>query len=174
MKLWKVILCLLLLESLPAGAASIGSITEQVNAPPNIQRSNQNLQGAKGSGVEMNDAIRTANGKVAITFDDSTKVQVTENSKLVIDDFVYDSKKGSGKLSLNMAMGTVRYASGQIAKNNPQQVAINTPTATVAVRGTDFTGTVDELGGSMFILLPSCPNDGKVRRPGDEIGRAHV
>jgi hypothetical protein len=36
-------------------------------------------------------------------------------------------------------------------------VAINTPTATVAVRGTDFTATVDELGASTIILLPSCP-----------------
>jgi hypothetical protein len=56
-----------------------------------------------------------------------------------------------------MASGTVRYASGAIAKNDPSKVAINTPTATIAVRGTDFTATVDELGASTIILLPSCP-----------------
>jgi hypothetical protein len=56
-----------------------------------------------------------------------------------------------------MASGTVRYASGAIAHNNPSKVAINTPTATIAVRGTDFTATVDELGASTVILLPSCP-----------------
>jgi hypothetical protein len=56
-----------------------------------------------------------------------------------------------------MASGTVRYASGAIAKNDPSKVSINTPTATIAVRGTDFTATVDELGGSTIILLPSCP-----------------
>ena len=106
----------------------------------------------------MEDAVQTARGKVGIVFDDSTKVQVNENSRLVIDDFVYDPKsKDTGKLALNMASGTVRYASGAIAKNNPNSVAINTPTATVAVRGTDFTATVDELGESTFILLPSCP-----------------
>jgi hypothetical protein len=111
----------------------------------------------------MADAIKTAQGKVGITFDDNTKVQVNENSKLVIDDFVYDPKKGTGKVALNMALGTVRYASGQIAKNNPQQVSLNTPTATVSVRGTDFTATVDEMGASTFILLPSCPDDRKSR-----------
>jgi hypothetical protein len=58
-----------------------------------------------------------------------------------------------------MAAGTVRYASGAIAKNDPSRVAINTPTATIAVRGTDFTATVDELGRSTIILLPSCPAD---------------
>ena len=147
--------------------SAIGTVTEQVNTPPSIQRKNQTLTGAKGTGVEMADAVRTAQGKVGITFDDNTKVQVNENSKLVIDDFVYDAKKGTGKLALNMALGTVRYASGQIAKNNPQSVGINTPSATVSVRGTDFTATVDELGRSTFILLPSCPSDRMTRTVND-------
>ena len=147
--------------------AGIGSITEQYNTPPSIQRKTQTLTGAKGTGVEMMDAVRTAQGKVGITFEDNTRVQINENSKLVIDDFVYDAKKGSGKLALNMAMGTVRYASGQIAKNNPQNVGINTPSATVSVRGTDFTATVDELGRSTFILLPSCPSDRLTRTVND-------
>jgi hypothetical protein len=115
----------------------------------------------------MADAIRTAQGKVGITFEDNTRVQVNENSKLVIDDFVYDPKKGSGKIALNMALGTVRYASGQIAKNDPQKVALNTPSATISVRGTDFTATVDEVGASTIILLPSCPNDRKTRTRDD-------
>ena len=115
----------------------------------------------------MADAIRTAQGKVGITFDDNTKVQVNENSKLVIDDFVYDANKKTGKLALNMALGTVRYASGQIAKNDPQKVALNTPSATISVRGTDFTATVDEVGASTIILLPSCPNDRKTRTKDD-------
>ena len=138
--------------------AAIGTITESSNAPPSIQRKSQTLPGGKGAGVEMMDSVRTTQGKAGITFEDKTKVDLTENSKLVIDEFVYDpnSKKG-GKLAINVALGTARYASGQIAKNNPQAVAVNTPTATIAVRGTDFTATVDELGRSTIILLPSCP-----------------
>jgi hypothetical protein len=141
-----------------AAAAGIGTITEQVNSPPSIQRQKTTLDGKKGTALEMLDSVRTAQGKVGITFEDNTRVQVTENSKLVIDDFVYDpnSKKG-GKLAVNIALGTVRYASGQIAKNNPQAVAVNTPSATIGVRGTDFTAAVDELGRSTIILLPSCP-----------------
>ena len=107
----------------------------------------------------MNDAIKTQQGKVGITFEDDTKVQVNENSKLVIDDFVYDPKSKSGKLGAKIALGTVRYASGQIAKNSPQNVALNTPTATISVRGTDFSATVEEFGQSTIILLPSCPQD---------------
>lgn len=105
------------------------------------------------------DTVKTQQGKIGITFEDKTKVQLTENSRLVIDDFVYDPKKSTGKLAVKVAMGTVRYASGQIAKNSPQNVAVNTPSATISVRGTDFTATVDELGRSTIILLPSCPSN---------------
>lgn len=153
----RIISAFLFSISLPA-SASIGTITQQENTPPSIQRAKTTLTGAKGTGVEMMDEVKTARGKAGITFQDNTQVQVNENSRLVIDDFVYDPKKPqAGKLALNMASGTVRYASGAIAKNDPSKVAINTPTATVAVRGTDFTATVDELGGSTIILLPSCP-----------------
>ena len=163
MKLWMAILCVPLLSISSTASAAIGKVTEQLNAPPTIQRQNSTLTGSKGTGVEMNDAIKTARGKVGITFEDDTKVQINENSRLVIDDFVYDPKSKSGKLGAKIALGTVRYASGQIAKNSPQNVALNTPAATVAVRGTDFAATVDELGESTIILLPSCPNDRPMR-----------
>jgi hypothetical protein len=162
MKLWPAIMFLPLLGT-SLSYAAIGKVTEQINTPPSIQRANQTLSGAKGTGVEMNDSIKTQAGKVGITFEDDTKVQVNENSRLVIDDFVYDPKTKAGKLGAKIALGTVRYASGQIAKNSPQNVALNTPTATISVRGTDFTASVDELGQSTIILLPSCPSDRKTR-----------
>ncbi len=137
--------------------AAVGTITEQVHTPPVIKRSQESLQGLKGTDVEMRDAIKTSQGKIGIVFEDQTKVQITENSKLVIDEFVYDpNQKTSSKLAIKVALGTVRYASGAIAKTNPQAVAIKTPTATIGVRGTDFTTSVDELGRSTIILLPSC------------------
>lgn len=152
-----LILFVLLLNISLISRAAIGTITEQQAAVPSIQRLKNTLPGTKGTGVEMADEIKTSAGKVGIKFQDNTQVQINENSKLVIDEFVYDPKnKEADKLALNMASGTVRYASGAIAHNNPSRVAINTPTATIAVRGTDFSATVDELGRSTIILLPSC------------------
>jgi hypothetical protein len=110
----------------------------------------------------MQDTVTTAKSRVTLSFEDKTTVKITEQSKLVIDDFVYDASKGTGKLAMRVALGTARYASGQIAKNNPQAVNVRTPTATVAVRGTDFSMTVDELGRSLVMLLPSCDTKGCV------------
>ena len=158
MNVWKVTLCVALLSSSINSLAAVGTITEQTNNPASIVRSKATVNGVKGTNVEMADAINTTKGKVGITFQDDTKVEVNENSKLVIDDFVYDPKSSKGgKLSMKFASGTVKYASGAIAHNDPTKVAINTPSATIGVRGTDFTATVDDAGASTIILLPSCP-----------------
>jgi FecR protein len=136
--------------------AGIGTITEQ-EGQVNIKRGNGNLVGTKDTSLEMLDTIITNKNKSGITFNDDTTVNVTENSKLEIDDFVYDpNSKGAGKLALKVALGTVRYASGKVAHENPNSVKINTPTATIAVRGTDFVMAVDEIGRSIVVLMPQC------------------
>lgn len=137
--------------------AAIGTVSDHKGTACEIVRGKTKLTGVKGSEIESMDTYTTGACVVNITFKDDTKVKVTENSRLLIDDFVFDPKASdAGKLALKVGAGTVRYASGQIAKNNPQQVNIKTPTATVAVRGTDFNMTVDETGSSLIILVPSC------------------
>jgi len=106
------------------------------------------------------DTVKTGKGKTAIEFIDETRVDVTQHSKLIIDEFIYDPNTKTGVLSLKASLGTIRYASGQIAKNSKQNVKIETPTATIGVRGTDFTMTIDETGSSTIILLPSCDTNG--------------
>lgn len=147
---------ILLLLFRPIDAVSaVGTITS-LTGPTEIVRNRQSVPSQTGTAIEMNDTVVTARARAELTFVDKTQVRITEQSKLVIDDFVYDPRQGTGKLAMKMALGTARYASGQIAKNSPQNVAVSTPTATVAVRGTDFSMTVDELGRSLVMLLPSC------------------
>lgn len=140
--------------------ASIGSITEFTGAGQ-IKRSSAVLPASRGSGIEKNDTVITnSRGKFKITFIDSTTVNITENSRLLIDDFVYSAgSSNKGRLGLRVALGTVRYASGGIAHGNPGGVNIRTPTATIGVRGTDFLMSVDEVGKTTVILLPSCYDD---------------
>jgi hypothetical protein len=134
--------------------AAAGKITE-VTGPTQVTRNQDKIEGKADVGIEMDDTIETLKGRAGITFEDGTRVQCTEFSKLVIDTFVYDPSSGKGKIGLKASLGTVRYASGLIAKNNREEVKIKTPTASVAVRGTDFSLTVDEMGRSLIILLPS-------------------
>ena len=137
--------------------AKVGEVTKQTGQDASISRDSDTIVVGEGTGINMNDAITTSRAKLELTFDDDTKVRITKHSKLIIDDFVYDANSGTGKLAMNVAMGTVRYASGAIARNSRENVRLRTPTATIAVRGTDFTMTVDEIGRSLVILLPTCP-----------------
>ena len=118
------------------------------------------IEGNAGVGVQSMDEAVTANGTMRIDFIDETRVELTEQSRLVIDEFVYDPANDVGSLSIKASLGTVRYASGQIAKKYKQNVKIRTPSATIGVRGTDFIMVVDEMGGSMITLLPSCDTAG--------------
>ena len=142
--------------------ASIGEVTiHNGSAVIDRQDGDKNIEVEKQLDVFSYDTVKTGQGQVGIKFIDDTRVDVTAHSKLIIDEFVYDPNTNTGKLSLKATLGTVRYASGQIAKNSAQNVEIKTPTATIAVRGTDFAMTVNEIGGSTIVLLPSCNGNGQ-------------
>lgn len=155
----KLISILLLAIASPA-IAGIGSITDMRGAGQ-IKRGRVVAPAIRGSGIEKLDTVSTnSQGKARITFNDNTTVNITENSRLLIDDFVYDGgNQSKGRLGLKVALGTVRYASGSVAHNNPRGVSIRTPTATIAVRGTDFVMSVDEAGRSTVVLVPVCFDD---------------
>ena len=154
---------LLFLLFLIPGFGEIGNVTSQTKAAQ-ITRKGDKILTEVDTPVEMRDLIETLKGRANIKFVDDTKVSVTEYSKLLIDEFVYNPEKKTGKLSLKAALGTIRYSSGKIAKNSRQNVKIKSPTASVSVRGTDFTMNVQEDGASSFLLLPST----------DEAGNSYV
>ena len=140
--------------------ASIGNVVEH-RGVASVERSGEKSVLKKGSDVEFKDNVRTGDGDVGIKFVDETNVAVSPHSSLIIDEFIYDPNSRSGsKLVMNIALGTVRYASGNTAKLNRQNVDIRTPTARIGVRGTAFSMTVDEIGKSLVILLPNA--DGTV------------
>lgn len=155
--MWKYVIAMLLVAN--TAWARVGEITA-ATGPGQIKREEERFDGAVGTGLEMQDAITTQNGAWQLQFVDDTRVDVTEHSRMVIDEFVYDPATGNGALSMRATLGAVRYASGQIAHNNRRAVNIATPTATIGVRGTDFFMIVDEIGGSMITLLPSCDTSG--------------
>ena len=169
MRVASLITCLLIAGS---AWAEIGSVTES-SGTAIIKRGKDTIQISKGTLIEVNDKVETKNGKVKIVFKDDTNVTVTESSSLVIDDFVYDPKSGAGKLGLKAAAGTVRYVSGSIAKD-PKNVKINTPTAAIAVRGTDFVMAVSETGSSMIMLMSTCETEQNVNLKGLTCGSGAI
>jgi hypothetical protein len=67
---------------------------------------------------------------------------------------VFDPDPNKSKMALNFVSGTARFATGGLGLVARENITIQTPTASIGIRGTDFTTTVDELGRSLVILLP--------------------
>tara|TARA_R100000084_G_C4639621_1_gene143027 strand:+ start:138 stop:1175 length:1038 start_codon:yes stop_codon:yes gene_type:complete len=101
------------------------------------------------------DDVRTGNGRLGITFLDSSVIRLTEHSKIIIDEYIFDPNPSKSKMALKMASGTARFITGALGKIDKENISIETPSASIFIRGTDFTTTVDELGRSLIILLPN-------------------
>ena len=106
-------------------------------------------------GIFSNDDVRTGNGRMALTFLDDSILKLTEHSKIIVDEYIYDPDPSKSKLSLRMASGTARFITGKLGLIDKQNISVRTPSANIAIRGTDFTTTVDEIGRSLIILLPN-------------------
>ena len=136
-------------------ASEIGGISELTgNGEITRADSSEALTAEINSDIFSYDDVRTGKGRLAIQFLDDSVVKLTEHSKLIIDEYIFDPDPSKSKMALNMASGTARFITGKLGMINKQNISIKTPTATIGIRGTDFTTTVDELGRSLVILLP--------------------
>ncbi|MBF0353911.1 MAG: FecR domain-containing protein [Alphaproteobacteria bacterium] len=92
-----------------------------------------------GDDLFKNDQIVTdAKGALGLVLRDDTTLSLGPNSKLVLDDFIFDPAADKMGMSLKMARGTFSVLTGQIAKLAPERTNLRTPVATIGIRGTRF------------------------------------
>ena len=159
----KKILATSLLVSSLAFADNIGDITEHKGSGGIVRASGEILATDLGVDVMQMDAIETAKGRIKLTFLDDTVLRLVEHTEVVLTKYYFDPNNPSqNSMSMNFVSGTARFATGKLGLVPRENIVLTTPTATIAVRGTDFTTTVDELGRSLVVLLPEteCTIDG--------------
>lgn len=106
-----------------------------------------------GQDVVFNERIATtAEGQTQLLFLDESSMSVGPNSDLTIDQFVYDPKRGSGKLAMSATRGLLRYVGGKLSKQD-NAVTLKTSTATLAVRGGAFIVSITSGGQTQVIFL---------------------
>ena len=135
------------------GQDPIGDIVESTGVG-GIVRNNETLSNDVGSDIVLYDEARTVNGRMLIEFLDDEELALTEHTRVYIDEVYYDPNPSLSKMSIRMAQGTARFASGSGKKIKKANIQVSTPTAQIAINGTDFTTTIDELGRSLVVLLP--------------------
>jgi len=163
-QLYKLLLLTSILQvQINAAEAQIGGIFEQSGSVGEITReTGESILAELEAGIVSMDVVETENGRLKIQFVDDTQVSMTEHTVVEINEYVYDPNPSNSKMALNFAQGTARFATGKLGLVPRENIQIQTPTAAIGIRGTDFTMTVDELGRSLVILLPDADcNDAK-------------
>lgn len=119
-----------------------------------IVRDGKPLEPSKGEQIVSEDDLRTGEGRLQVQFVDDSKLRMTEHTRIVIDNVVFDEDPSKSDLAMTFAQGTARFVSGQLGKVDRENIRLKTPTASIGIRGTDFTVTVDEFGKTLVVLLP--------------------
>ena len=150
-------------------ADDIGDITEHNGSSGIVRDTGEILVGGIGEDIFFKDSIETAQGRMNIKFVDETNLKLTEHTEVVIDEYYFDPDPSKSKMAMSFVSGTARFTTGKLGLVPVENIVITTPTATIGVRGTSFTTSVDELGRSLVILLPEseCTIDGDCSPSGE-------
>ena len=136
-------------------AVTVGEVKDKMGSTVN-ERAGKTEKVVAGYLLEMHDFLQTGeDGAMNIMFLDNTKVTLAPNTEFLIDEFAFDTSVIPIEIALNVSInvGTFTYESGEISSLEGN-VEIVTPTATITVQGTAFSGTVATNGATTITLLP--------------------
>ncbi|MBI4632440.1 MAG: FecR domain-containing protein [Deltaproteobacteria bacterium] len=109
-----------------------------------IVRNAQTIKAEANTKLLKGDLVRTGpNGKVGLIFEDDTVVSMGSNSKIMIEQFLFQPAEKKLSFIARIFQGTASFLSGQLAKLAPNLVYIETPQATIGMRGTHLLVKVD-------------------------------
>ena len=126
-----------------------------------------------GDAVLKGDVLQTGAGNMVVTLNDGTTLNVNENSRLAVSEFLYDAKADNNSEVLNLVQGSLTFISGQIAHHGHMQ--IDTPVATMGIRGTaGDVGQGTDGNWHFTISSSSTPNDVTLSFNGQPIADIHL
>ncbi len=109
-----------------------------------VERSGKKIDVTLGFELGEKDTIVTnGKAKVQIIFKDETLVTVGKNSKFSIDEYLFEENQES-VAKFAILKGAMRTITGRIGKIAPDRFSVKAKTATIGIRGTNFTALVDE------------------------------
>ena len=149
MKYMKLVLALAMAISGGAAAAAEDAIgiVKFATGDTAVDRGSESAVVVSGDSIYRDDVLRTGEGSsLGITFKDNTRISLGPNSTYSVSEFVFAPAEEEYSFVTKLTRGTLLYVSGVIAKLAPETVAIETPTASIGVRGTRFLVRVGEEG----------------------------
>jgi len=153
--------------TLPANA--IGRV-EKVVGNVTVMRNGVAVALHVGDAVYKSDVIQTgADSSAGISFPDGTALNLVANTRMALNDYVYDPNGTANDALFSLVQGGFAFVAGKVAHTGDMK--INTPVATMGIRGTagyalqDIATVTANLGNvTMSFALVANPDDGHVGR----------
>jgi len=143
-----------------AGSVTIeraNAMVTQVNLPAG--------QTKVGDPVYLGDVVQTgADGRLGINFTDGSSFNLSSNARMALNEFVYDPNGTSNSTLFNLGKGTFTFVAGNIAKTGSMK--IDTPVATMGIRGTTPRVEISDDGTVKFSTLIEEGKSKLAKRPG--------
>jgi hypothetical protein len=149
----------LLVAALFAGsvqaAETAGEVTE-ANGEVFAQHGTESRRAlSQGAAVYSGDRITTAaDSSVEMRFSDNARFALGSSSEMNVGQYVYKPNDDASIMQTDIVKGVFRFVSGLIARHKPQAVKLNTPVATIGIRGTHVIGEVTATSASIALMEP--------------------
>jgi len=118
--------------------ANIGNIMALKGSAEIHKKSNDILTAKSGMTIDKGDTIVTQRKtRVQVILKDDTVITIGSHSSFSFDTYFFDGSKKS-TLSMRMNRGFFRSVTGKIGKMAPERFKVKTSSATIGIRGTDF------------------------------------
>ena len=135
-------------------AGGIGQISEVVGTVLITRADGTEVIAEKGTLIMQGDVVETsADGAANIVFADNTNFAISEDARMSVDEFTYDTASQEGSSFFSMLKGAFVYTSGMIGKDDPGNVNIETPAGSIGIRGTVVMGKIDPTGQDSEITI---------------------
>ncbi len=109
-----------------------------------IARSSSTLDVKNGMSLKVKDKIMTsAKSRVQVILNDNTVVTIGSNSTFTFDAYKFGTKDDS-EIKMHIERGFFRSVTGKIGQLAPERFKVKTVSATIGIRGTDFSAQVSE------------------------------
>ncbi|MDO9413984.1 MAG: FecR domain-containing protein [Pseudolabrys sp.] len=118
----------------PAAAAQAVGRVAQASSDATIVRNGVAMPAQAGDPILKGDVMQTVAGTLGVTFNDGSTLNLTANTRMVVNEFVYNPQGSQNSQLLDLVQGSLTFISGEIAHTG--NMAISTPVATMGIRGT--------------------------------------
>ncbi|MGI9536587.1 MAG: FecR family protein [Desulfocapsaceae bacterium] len=124
--------------------AAFIALVKKASGDVSVVRKDERIKVEPGTRLQQSDIIISgADSTVGVTFMDGTLLSIGPSSHVDLQQYVFEPIEEQYDFSLYLKKGQAVYSSGRIGKLAPEKVKVNTPRATLGIRGTRFIVNVD-------------------------------